>query len=105
MTTHSSTLAWRILWTEEPASPSPWGHRAGNDRATNTLLLYPVNSSQLVGSLVDILVNLGMRGGNLSFPPHSTVNQNQVLLVDRVQRRKRQRRNEHSMCISQSLSP
>ena len=25
MATHSSILAWRILWIEEPGSYSPWG--------------------------------------------------------------------------------
>ena len=25
MATHSSILAWRIPWTEEPGGPSPWG--------------------------------------------------------------------------------
>ena len=25
MATHSSTLAWRILWTEKPGGYSPWG--------------------------------------------------------------------------------
>ena len=25
MVTHSNTLAWRILWTEEPVGYSPWG--------------------------------------------------------------------------------
>ena len=25
--THSSILAWRIPWTEEPGSYSPWGHK------------------------------------------------------------------------------
>ena len=25
MATHSSILAWRILWLEEPAGYSPWG--------------------------------------------------------------------------------
>ena len=25
MATHSSILAWRIPWTEEPGSYSPWG--------------------------------------------------------------------------------
>ena len=24
--THSSILAWRIPWTEEPGGYSPWGH-------------------------------------------------------------------------------
>ena len=27
MTTHSSTLAWKISWTEEPVGYSPWGHK------------------------------------------------------------------------------
>ena len=25
--THSSTLAWRIPWTEESGGLSPWGHK------------------------------------------------------------------------------
>ena len=28
MTTHSSILAWKIPWTEEPGSP--WGHKESN---------------------------------------------------------------------------
>ena len=27
MATHSSILAWRIPWTEEPSSYRPWGHK------------------------------------------------------------------------------
>ena len=27
MATHSSILAWRIPWTEEPGRPSPWGRK------------------------------------------------------------------------------
>ena len=27
MVTHSSILAWRIPWTEEPVGYSPWGHQ------------------------------------------------------------------------------
>ena len=27
MATHSSMLAWKIPWTEEPGSYSPWGHK------------------------------------------------------------------------------
>ena len=26
MATHSSILAWRIPWTEEPGGYGPWGH-------------------------------------------------------------------------------
>ena len=27
MAIHSSVLAWRVLWTEEPGGLSPWGHK------------------------------------------------------------------------------
>ena len=27
MAMHSSTLAWKIPWTEEPGSYSPWGRK------------------------------------------------------------------------------
>ena len=27
MATHSSVLAWKIPWTEEPGGLQPWGHR------------------------------------------------------------------------------
>ena len=27
MPTHSSVLAWRIPWAEEPGGPSPWGRQ------------------------------------------------------------------------------
>ena len=27
MATYSSTLAWKIPWTEKPAGYSPWGHK------------------------------------------------------------------------------
>ena len=37
MVTHSSILAWRILWTEEPRRLQSTGsQRIGHDRVTNT---------------------------------------------------------------------
>ena len=27
MATHSSILAWKMPWTEEPGRLSPWGHK------------------------------------------------------------------------------
>ena len=33
MATHSSVLAWKIPWTEEPADYSPWSHRVRHDWA------------------------------------------------------------------------
>ena len=39
MATHSSILAWRIPWTEEPGGlQSTWSQRVGHDWATNTLI-------------------------------------------------------------------
>ena len=36
MSTHSSILAWRVQWTEEPGRPQSTGsHRVGHDWATN----------------------------------------------------------------------
>ena len=31
MAPYSSTLAWKIPWTEEPGRDSPWGLRVGHD--------------------------------------------------------------------------
>ena len=41
MATHSSILAWKISWTEEPGGLQSMGsQRVSHDRATNTYLLY-----------------------------------------------------------------
>jgi len=39
MATHSSILAWRIPWTEEPGRLCPWGQRVRHDYMTNTTQL------------------------------------------------------------------
>ena len=39
MATHSSTLAWRIPWTKEPAGYSPRGHKGSDTTERLTLLL------------------------------------------------------------------
>ena len=38
MATHSSILAWRIPWTEEPGKYSPWDHKEldATERLTHT---------------------------------------------------------------------
>ena len=42
MATHSSILAWRIPWTEEPGGPQSMGlQRVGHDRAHTRHLIYP----------------------------------------------------------------
>ena len=44
MATHSSILAWRIPWTEEPRGlQSIASQRVGHNRATNTLTLFLIN--------------------------------------------------------------
>ena len=35
MATHSSILAWRVPWTEEPAGCSPWGHTESGTRRSD----------------------------------------------------------------------
>ena len=37
MATHSSVLAWRIPWTEEPGGYSPWGRKESDTTEANTL--------------------------------------------------------------------
>ena len=50
MATHSSTLAWKIPWTEEPGRLQSMGlQRVRHDRVTSLLALIP--GSQLINSL------------------------------------------------------
>ena len=37
MLTHSSILAWRILWTEEPGGLSPWAGKESDTTERLTL--------------------------------------------------------------------
>ena len=36
MATHSSILAWKIPWTEEPVGSSPWRHKDTTEHLTHT---------------------------------------------------------------------
>ena len=36
MATHTSLLAWRIPWAEEPGWYSPWDHKESDTRLTHT---------------------------------------------------------------------
>ena len=63
MATHSSVLAWRISWTEEPCDYSPWGHkeldmaeRLTLPLSTASKLVPPRIISLLFTSLEDILL-------------------------------------------------
>ena len=46
MATHSSVLAWRIPWTEEPGrlGCSPWGHKESDTTEGLTLSLSSMKS-------------------------------------------------------------
>ena len=59
MTTHSSTLAWKIPWTEEPGRLWPMGHKESD--TTERLHFYVINISPL--SVMYIV----MRGGTPLF--------------------------------------
>ena len=39
MATHSSTLAWKIPWMEEPVGYSPWGHKESDSGFTFSFLV------------------------------------------------------------------
>ena len=45
MATHSSILAWRIPWTEEPGRLEPWGHKElDTTEATQNILVFATYS-------------------------------------------------------------
>ena len=47
MATHSSILAWKILWTEEPRGYSPWGHKElGYDGVHSVSLIINIQRAQ-----------------------------------------------------------
>ena len=49
MATHSSTLAWKIPWTEEPGRLQPMGlQRVGHNRATSLSLSFNLINQEQV---------------------------------------------------------
>jgi len=59
MAIHSSILAWRIPWTEEPGGPQSSGsQRVGHDWMTNTTLLLIVLWSEKMLDMISIFLNL-----------------------------------------------
>ena len=56
MATHSSILAWKIPWTEEPGNPSPWDRKELDTtiRLTHIHSYYPqsfCSDSQVCGGV------------------------------------------------------
>ena len=72
MATHSSILAWKIPWTEEPAGYSPWGHKE-SDTAEATLhtcmqIAYLGKNRQKTGNSRSLLNRPGTEvGGKYAF--------------------------------------
>ena len=61
MATHSSILAWKIPWTEEPGGLNPWGHK-GLDWSTDHAHIPIVMMQSYIYSIetkVCVLYNLG----------------------------------------------
>ena len=59
MAIHSSVLAWRILWTEEPSGLySPWGRKELDmtEQLTHTMTCYNITCPTASGKLNYILV-------------------------------------------------
>ena len=47
MAAHSSALAWRIPWAEEPVGCSPWGHKEMDmTEAPEHTHVYPIGTPQ-----------------------------------------------------------
>ena len=60
--THPSTLAWRILWTEEPGGLQSMGsQRGGHDWATNTHTHHPTGSQSGIWTCAKGLQSLCMQ--------------------------------------------
>ena len=56
MATHSSILAWRIPWSEEPRLQSMGSQRVGHDRATQHSTAYLKYSTADFRFLVELFV-------------------------------------------------
>ena len=70
MATHSSVLAWRIPWTEEP----PWGHKesAVSEGLNNSCSAWKQPESTLLrysSLLTEAPLSLGLSGSFLTVPP------------------------------------
>ena len=65
--THSSILAWKIPWTEEPGKYSPWGDKESD--TTERLSMHAIYSSH----------NLGLPGCR-SLPPLTFILLNNTIL-------------------------
>ena len=66
MATHSSILAWRIPWTEEPGGYSPWGHKELD--MTETTEQAPPKSSLLWDWLAFVLTLMDPSDGGILLP-------------------------------------
>ena len=89
MATHSSILAWGILWTEEPGELSPWGECLGPPLSSisefyhlltsclNQLLRWQLPNDDLLINSIILLINETVR----VLPSGYLTKQNKVLLA------------------------
>ena len=56
MATHSSTLAWRILWREDLVGYSPWGHKE-SDMTERLHFLSIIIKSYLIRPKIDTRIH------------------------------------------------
>ena len=54
LATHSSVLAWRILWTEEPGGPQSIGLQRVGHRWSNSALMHAIDSKMAVQFIFQI---------------------------------------------------
>ena len=57
MATHSSILAEKIQWTEEPGGYSPWGHKVRHSWETNTFTFILKDHVQFVINRIRIVMD------------------------------------------------
>ena len=76
MTTHSSILAWRIPWTEEPGRPQSLGsQRVRHDWATSlSLLFYLAYFQSSIHAAACIRISFLLRLNNISLYVYTTLN-------------------------------
>ena len=86
--THSSVLAWRILWTGESGSYSPWGHKESDNRETmtSTFTIY-LNMEQTYVCLYKSKTCTKMFAAELSIiaPKRNNVNGHKIVSIVSLQ--------------------
>ena len=76
MATHSSILAWKIPWTEEPVGLRPWDHKKLDTTIHTHTILFLVSNLNNLPQFASKLAHCGSLNGMtpwLSFPLFSRI--------------------------------